>query len=509
MSRSRGRVREIRGVEVVRRYSPDLEARLDRYTVVDGTGRVLYRPQPKQLLLHESRAPNVFFGGAMSGGKSHALRWHGILACMAVAGTKVLLLRREFKDLENTHLVAIAQQVPQELARYNSGRKRLEFANGSFMQFGHCNTDQDFAGWLSTEWDMILVDEASTFTPWMLTMLRTRLRTTNPRIRPQFVLASNPGGESHLWLKARFIDKSVSADEEYGYRPELYDFIPSKVDDNEYVNPEYRMFLDTLPEDERRAYRDGDWDVFAGQYFRQLRRDIHGFRFPDDLPSDWREWRKFRSYDWGFAEPASMGFWLVDPDRNVYRYREVYARGLEVEDFMARVLEAGADDGEFEYTIADPACWDTSRGPSIAERAAEAGVQLTPADPSRRVTRIQGWSLMRKYIDPSTKPMLYVALECRDWWRTVPALIHDKARVEDVDSDGEDHAADETRYFLTSRPEPKFVQSDGRVGLVRPEVGTGSWYERMYQENAFRRAKVVGAGGREVAGIHPEFGAVW
>lgn len=173
-------------------------------------------------------------------------------------------------------------------------------------------------------------------------------------------------------------------------------------------------------------------------------------------------WRGYRSYDWGFAAPASLGWWKVDPDGNVWRYRELYRRGMEVEDFMEEVLELQVPGEEelVEYTVADPSLWNSDRGPSIAERAADVGVALTPADrrsSSDQSIRVAGWSLMRRYIDPDTRPVLHVSRTCQDWWRTVPALIHDESKVEDVDTDLEDHAADETRYFLMSRPEPTFV----------------------------------------------------
>lgn len=108
----------------------------------------------------------------------------------------------------------------------------------------------------------------------------------------------------------------------------------------------------------------------------------------------------------------------------------------------------------------------------IAERFGESGVMFRPADNSRVAGRgaMGGWDQLRSRlvgsagrresgaIDWSTgRPMIYFFSPCKDVIRTIPALQHDKARAEDVDTDAEDHAADETRYACMSRPYEKPV----------------------------------------------------
>jgi hypothetical protein len=48
--------------------------------------------------------------------------------------------------------------------------------------------------------------------------------------------------------------------------------------------------------------------------------------------------------------------------------------------------------------------------------------------------------------------MLFVFSTCRDFIRTVPVLQHDPNRPEDLDTEAEDHVADEARYACMSRP---------------------------------------------------------
>jgi phage terminase large subunit len=195
--------------------------------------RVLYGAQEKQDLLHSCQAPNIWYGGAAGGGKSHGLRWHGYINCMRRKGIKVLLLRRQFTELETTHILEIPNEIPADVGTYHGTLHRLTFkSTGSFIQFGHAHTDKAVRSYLSTAWDLILVDEASEFTPRMLSLLQSRARTKLQGIRPQMVLASNPGGEAHLWLVSRFITKKVDAKEDGNYKPDDYVFIQSLVGDN-------------------------------------------------------------------------------------------------------------------------------------------------------------------------------------------------------------------------------------------------------------------------------------
>ena len=58
----------------------------------------------------------------------------------------------------------------------------------------------------------------------------------------------------------------------------------------------------------------------------------------------------------------------------------------------------------------------------------------------------------RLRFDPDGRPGIYIFNTCRDWIRTVPNLPYSLKKPEDVDTDAEDHAFDETKYFLMDRP---------------------------------------------------------
>jgi hypothetical protein len=195
---------------------------------------------------------------------------------------------RKFKDLEQTHLLNISVEVPPELATYNDSKHFLKFPGiGSVMVFGHCQYEKDIADYLSTEWVIILLDEGSTFTPRMLRMLRTRLRTKNPIIRPQFVVGTNPGGEGHLWLYQRFISRQVPPEESRGYDPKDWEFISSALEDNEYLDAdEYKKQFSDLSDEEYRAYRQGDWEAFAGQFHDVAPLSARHSKHPPTVASD-------------------------------------------------------------------------------------------------------------------------------------------------------------------------------------------------------------------------------
>jgi hypothetical protein len=48
--------------------------------------------------------------------------------------------------------------------------------------------------------------------------------------------------------------------------------------------------------------------------------------------------------------------------------------------------------------------------------------------------------------------MMYIFSNCKAFIRTIPLLQYDEHKPEDLDTDGEDHCADEVRYFCMSRP---------------------------------------------------------
>lgn len=280
----------------------------------------------------------------------------------------------------------------------------------------------------------------------------------------------NPGGVGHNWVKRLFIDKRYEANE----NPADYMFVQSLVTDNLALmrsNPDYISQLEALPEKLKKAWLHGDWNVFDGQFFEEFRDDpehyldrqwthvIEPFEIPDG-------WTIYRSFDWGYNHPFSCGWWAVDHDGILYRILELYGctktpnEGLkwhpqQVFKEIHRIeCEHRWLKGKNIIGVADPAIWNGEYGESIEETASKAGVYFSKGDHER----IAGWMQMhyRMAFDNNGYPMMYVFKNCVGFIRTIPSLVYDEHKVEDLDTDGEDHVADEVRYMCMSRPiEPR------------------------------------------------------
>lgn len=204
-------------------------------------------------------------------------------------------------------------------------------------------------------------------------------------------MTCNPGGVGHAWVKRLFIDRDYTASE----NPEDYEFIPAKVYDNKVLvdkDPDYVRMLETLPEDMRRAWLDGDWNVFAGQYFAEWRDDIHVID-PIEIP-DW--WRRYFAMDYGLDMLA--GYWIaIDGEGNGYVYREIYESGLIASDAAMRIKEANGDD-KIEQWLAPPDLWNrrNDTGRSVADIFMEQDIPLVKVDNDR----INGWQDVHEWLKP-------------------------------------------------------------------------------------------------------------
>lgn len=314
----------------------------------------------------------------------------------------------------------------------------------------------------SQQIDFLFIDESTEMTSFQIRYLLTRNRATVAGLKPFCALATNPGGISHGFHKKFFVDAGppgvpIDVEIEPG-RYQKHIFIPSRLSDNKILedrDPGYRLTLENQPEEIRRALLDGDWDVYAGQYFKNFRRDKHVVE-PFKIPSIWR---KFCSVDWGYAAPCAVLWHTIEPSSGrVYTYRELYVtehRAAEVAELVKELSEGE----ELEYLKMSPDAWHerglgskASPGEIIAEEFLKLGLNVEPADNRR----IQGWQRMREYLAdaPDEKPWWQIFNTCPNLIRTIPEMVHDKRKIEDIDGDCEDHAVESSRYGLMSRPSP-------------------------------------------------------
>ena len=231
-----------------------------------------YEPFPKQQEFHASPAKYRLFGGAASPGKSKALLMEAIIQAHEHPNANTLLLRRTFPELEQTLLHYFRRDVPRDLYKnFQDSKHLVTWKNGSTTRFGYCQSEHDVYQYQGAEFLFIGIDELTMFTLRQWQFLTSRNRCPVPGTFPCMAAATNPGNIGHAWVKSLWIDKQPAPGMENPaeYDPADYDFIPARVTDNPiYAGDEhYLKSLRALPSHLRRAFLDGDWDVFAGQYF--------------------------------------------------------------------------------------------------------------------------------------------------------------------------------------------------------------------------------------------------
>jgi hypothetical protein len=292
-----------------------------------------YDPFPKQQDFHASPAKYRLFGGAAGPGKSKALLMETVLQALKYPAANTLLLRRTFPELEASLLLYFRRDVPRELYKsFNESKHVVTWWNDSTTRFGYCARENDVYQYQGAEFVFIGIDELTLFTLRQWQFLTSRNRCPIPGAFPCMAAATNPGNIGHAWVKSLWIDKQPASGMESAeqYDPADYDFIAAKVYDNPiYANDAgYIKTLNALPSHLRRAFLEGDWDVFAGQYFDRFDPSSQVFRAE---AIDWKPWwQRWISIDWGYEHPSAV-YWHAAPGRATNIFREAAPRSADLQ----------------------------------------------------------------------------------------------------------------------------------------------------------------------------------
>jgi len=434
----------------------------------------------------------TLYGGAMGGGKSYWLRWMLISLLLTwakkgIENVEVGLFCEDYPTLKDRQISKIEKEFPKWMGTFHSDHKAhgkcfiLEPEYGSGI-IKLRNLD-DPSKYQSAEFAAIAVDELTKNEFETFEDLRNRLRWTGIE-DVKFLAGTNPGGIGHAWAKKYWMDKDFPPEETESNE---FAYIQAKADDNPYLAESYLKQLDSLSPDKRKAFRDGDWDIFKGQYFSEFRREIHVVE-PFTIPHDWR---KFLMLDYGYTKPSAVYWGAVSPDDVLIIYRELYKTELGYSELVDEAVSMYPDSEEIKYWVADPSIWSKEPSNKGGMSGAEvmqnryreikgSGLNLV-----RGVNdRLNGWALLREYLKPYIREgeltaKLQIFSTCTNLIRTLPSLVYDTRRVEDLDTDGDDHAADAIRYGIMSRPKAS----------MNPERVKDKQFDSVMRKKGLKRLK--------------------
>lgn len=432
--------------------------------VLDGSGGVaewkwerLWVPLPKQVAFLDMPSKRKLFGGAAGGSKSHASRFGAYRLCLTVPNLSVLLIRKTRPELERTHIRAMRKEQHDIGFTWMEQAKECRFPNGSVIECGHMEDEAAVQKYLSSEYDLIIPEEAVQYPPDALMELMSRARTSNEKVKalggPWVWLPTNPGGPSHHLLKSLFIDRLPDV-EQYPamaktYKPEQWGYLHATLDDNPYIDPDYEeLALSGLRKARYAQLRHGDWDAAEGTFFEMFSKASHVRAIALSRPID----GVIEAMDWGYTSPGAWGAFAHVGDGHWHMIGEWKFRQMTPQEVAEGILERrkSLGIGSTSYVVGDPAMFSKQRGESVAETLGRYGVQLRAGNNEREL----GWMRLIAAFRPAPDgvPWLTIEPDCAYTIRSVPALLADKTNPEDVDTKLDDHAADMLRYWAFSRP---------------------------------------------------------
>ncbi len=446
----------------------------------------------EELLYHGTRGPGktdaLLMDFPQEVGKGFGRAWRGVLFRETYP---------QLSDVINKTLKWYPRIWPG--AKYNSQAYTWTWPDGEQLLLRHMGNPKDYWNYHGHEYPWIGWEELTNWaTSECYDMMMATNRTTDPDVPKRVRATCNPWGCGHHWVKAHFVDVTPPG---VPHRTEQKNPYTGKMVTRErthlfgslaenthllQTDPEYVINLMSIKDvNLRKAWLGGSWDIVAGGYFSDVwdvARNV--IQRPWTPP---REWECFTAFDWGSASPFSVGFWAMSdgteaPDGKYYsrgtliRFDEWFGADPERPDQGLRLTNTAIGEGiksrieayeqrgiEFSQGPADPSIWAEDGGPSIYAQIRKAvGWDLWgPADNSR----LPGWQSMRGKMegDPDKGPSLFVMSNCKAWLATVPVLQRDERDWEDIDTDANDHAADETRYACTWRRHETSIQRLGGI----------------------------------------------
>ncbi len=416
-----------------------------------------YVPIPRGLEFHQAAREIesvegqaiVGYGGSRGTAKTHAVIAQVALDdCQRYPGLSCLYLRKT-KSSAKKQLGDIMQKVTGVPPKDGVVR----FQNGSTITIGGFKDSSQLASIIGIEYDRIIIEDATTIDADSISKILGSLRTAKG-IKPIAYMPSNPGSIGHAWYKKLLYDP-------YKQKREINTrFIHAQSGDNPFIDPGYQIYLNSLVGLLRSIWRDGDFEVAAGQYFTTFDEDIHVIPpFPIDIHQTY-----WLAMDYGYQH-WNVALLACRLGEKTYIVDEVANRKLLPEQNAANIIAMlgrhGLKPYDLHSCVAGHDIW-AERGniETIVQQFAKAGLQFTQA----KIDRINGAVNILKMLgnpkptgeETHIEPTLFIFDRCRGLIEQLPQMIHDEKRPEDVlkvDADvetgiGGDDIFDTLKYLL-------------------------------------------------------------
>lgn len=395
----------------------------------------------------------TLYGGARGGGKSYWLRWAMISwmiyqAKQGFPGIVGGLFSSTYTNLKDRQISKIDKEFPDWLGILKENKTHgLAFYlhdkfGGGVLTLKNLDETSKYK---SAEFGIIGVDELTEHTVDTFNILIGSLRWAK-LAKPCFIAGSNPDGIGNEWVKNYFINKE--------YPPELqpladeFSFVPALPTDNPHLDKSYYIMLNSLPEDLRRAWLLGDWNVFKGLAFKSFNKQKHVIE-PFDIPD---YWTRIIGIDSGYRAPFCALFGARNPDNGrVVVYKEIYETELTDRQQARRILDLSDAQELKAVRYADPSMWSRKTQEFItssAEVFGQNGCFLRKGDNDRLSGKRKVDRMLNNLEDGL--PGLTIFNTCPNLIKQFSQLVYDASNTEDVNSKLEDHAYDAFRYMVTS-----------------------------------------------------------
>lgn len=476
-----------------------------------GTLALNFPLHDRQIQAINTEATELLFGGATSGGKSHLVRVALITWCCAIEGLQCILIRKGAEDVKMNHIegptgfkALLGPLIDAGVVRVTEDAVRW-VKTGSLITLQHCQDERKITSAQGVEKHVVVVDEATQiasrligyFRAWcrMNEEMKARLPEWAKGRFPRLIYTANPIGPSLSYFRREFVNiRPPFSIEKVGAFKRQY--IPSLVQDNPSMDAEEtRGRIGNLEEDEsvRRALLEGDWNAPMGDMFPEWNQSKHVVK--DLTPPAW--WSRFRTFDWGTAEPFAVHWWAVSdgesfvdhmgrtrwfPRDSLICYKEWYGCFEGIDDDGNRYVEPSKGnrmrnediaegilkrsplpEEQHMLTISDGLPFQDRGGKTIAQTFHDNGVPLIHGDTSR----VAGWSQLRSRLigveidsnDGFTTPLIYFCESCAYVIEYIPALPRHPSpdkKAEDAAEHGEaTHCCDSARLASMARTRPK------------------------------------------------------